>query len=169
MRGNRSFKFRYANVAATLALVVSLAGTGYAASQLAPGSVGTKQLKKGAVTTAKVKNFSLSYKDFQGGQLGLIYGYAHVLPDGTVDEANSFGVTKANVNHQFGYCFLDLDFPVHGVVLTLDGEHTAGEGTGVSLAWEAPPSDCSGNEFGEVIPKAANGQLIDAGFYIAFF
>ncbi|MEA2486840.1 MAG: hypothetical protein QOF16_494, partial [Actinomycetota bacterium] len=65
----------YANVAATIALVVALSGTGYAAFHLAPGSVGTKQLKKGAVTTAKVKNFSLSYKDFQGGQLGLIYGY----------------------------------------------------------------------------------------------
>jgi len=44
----------YANVAATLALFVALGGTSYAAFSLPAGSVGTKQLKNGAVTRAKL-------------------------------------------------------------------------------------------------------------------
>ena len=44
----------YANVVASIALFVALGGTGYAATQLAPNSVGTRQLKRGAVTAAKI-------------------------------------------------------------------------------------------------------------------
>ena len=46
----------YANVTATLALVLALGGTSYAAAKLAPNSVGTAQIKNNAVTTAKVKD-----------------------------------------------------------------------------------------------------------------
>jgi hypothetical protein len=60
----------YANVIATLALFLALGGgAAYAADQLAKGSVGTKQLKRDAVTGAKVKNGSLSAGDFRPGQL----------------------------------------------------------------------------------------------------
>ena len=44
----------YANVVATLALVVALGGTSYAAAQLPRNSVGSKQLKAQAVTPAKL-------------------------------------------------------------------------------------------------------------------
>ncbi len=44
----------YANVTATLALFLSLAGGAYAATQLAANSVGTRQLRAGAVTPAKI-------------------------------------------------------------------------------------------------------------------
>lgn len=49
-------KLTYANVVATLALFLVLAGgTAFAATQLLPkNSVGAKQLKKGAVTTTKI-------------------------------------------------------------------------------------------------------------------
>jgi hypothetical protein len=46
--------FTYANAAATIALFVALGGTSYAALSLPAGSVGTKQLKNGAVTKAKL-------------------------------------------------------------------------------------------------------------------
>jgi hypothetical protein len=46
--------FTYANAAATIALFVALGGTSYAAFSLPAGSVGTKQLKNGAVTRAKL-------------------------------------------------------------------------------------------------------------------
>jgi hypothetical protein len=46
-------------VVATLALLVALGGTTYAAVVLPPNSVGTAQLKKGAVTAVKVKPGSL--------------------------------------------------------------------------------------------------------------
>jgi hypothetical protein len=49
---------------AFVALLVALAGTSYAAVQLPANSVGTKQLKKNAVTGKKVKNRSLRVADF---------------------------------------------------------------------------------------------------------
>ncbi|MGH3126597.1 MAG: hypothetical protein ACRDPX_01630 [Gaiellaceae bacterium] len=56
-------------VVASLALAISLGGTGYAALKLPAGSVGAAQLKKNAVTTLKVKNQSLLAADFRPGQL----------------------------------------------------------------------------------------------------
>jgi hypothetical protein len=54
---------------ALVALAVALGGTGYAATVLPAGSVGTAQLKNGAVVSAKVKNHSLLAVDFAPGQL----------------------------------------------------------------------------------------------------
>jgi len=70
---------RYANVTATLALVVAMGGTSYAAVALPKNSVGSTQLRNGAVTAAKikgsavtsaaVKDGSLTSGDFKRGQL----------------------------------------------------------------------------------------------------
>ena len=58
-----------AMVVACAALFVSLSGVGYAAIVLPANSVGTKHLKRSAVTSAKVKNRSLLRSDFKRGQL----------------------------------------------------------------------------------------------------
>ena len=58
----------YANVVATLALFLALGGGTYAAFKLPNNSVGTKQLKKNAVTSPKVKDGSLTAADLAGGQ-----------------------------------------------------------------------------------------------------
>jgi hypothetical protein len=47
-------RLTFANVVACLALFVALGGTGYAALKLPKNSVGAKQLRKGAVTPAKL-------------------------------------------------------------------------------------------------------------------
>jgi hypothetical protein len=47
-------QFTYANVVATIALFVALGGGAYAATQLKKDSVGTRELKNGAVTAAKL-------------------------------------------------------------------------------------------------------------------
>jgi hypothetical protein len=57
------------NVVAYIALFVALGGTSYAAVALPRGSVGTAQLKKGAVTGSKVKAHSLTATDFRTGSL----------------------------------------------------------------------------------------------------
>jgi hypothetical protein len=54
---------------ALLALFVALGGTSYAAVKLPRNSVGTPQIKKNAVTGAKVKDRSLMAADFAAGQL----------------------------------------------------------------------------------------------------
>ena len=60
----------YANVAATAALLLSLTGgAAFAATQLAPHSVGTRELKGDAVKSSKVEDGSLKAADFGPGQL----------------------------------------------------------------------------------------------------
>lgn len=55
MKGFLSRRPSPAMIVAILALVVAMAGTGYAALKLPKNSVGTKQLKASSVTTAKLK------------------------------------------------------------------------------------------------------------------
>jgi hypothetical protein len=59
----------YANVMATLGVFIALGGASYAAVALPAHSVGTKQLKKNAITASKVRNGSLLAADFKADQL----------------------------------------------------------------------------------------------------
>jgi hypothetical protein len=52
-----------------IALLAALGGTGYAAMAPPPNSVGTKQLKNGAVVASKVKLRSLLARNFKRGEL----------------------------------------------------------------------------------------------------
>lgn len=139
---------------ATVALVVALGGTGYAATQLARNSVGSAQIRRDAVTSSKVKNRSLEMSDLslrvrhaiqntvgpQGptgptgptGATGQATGYARVQADGTLDNANSGnenkGVAAANVQHVASsgvYCFGGLSFTPASVTATADDEGTS--------------------------------------------
>lgn len=69
-----------ATLIACLALFVSLGGTGYAAFRLPPNTVGTVQLRPGAVVSSKVRDGSLLARDFKRGQLGAVPA---TLPSGT--------------------------------------------------------------------------------------
>jgi hypothetical protein len=59
----------YANVMATVAVFLALGGGAYAALKLPKNSVGSKQIKAGAVNSSKVANRSLLARDFKAGQL----------------------------------------------------------------------------------------------------
>jgi hypothetical protein len=54
MRGALRSHLTYSNIVSTICLFLLLGGVAYAASALAPNSVGTKQLKNGAVTLKKI-------------------------------------------------------------------------------------------------------------------
>src|SRR3954452_12823168 len=59
----------YANVVGSLALFIALGGVSYAAVKLPARSVGTKQLKNGAVTSEKIRNGTVRKKDCVEGEL----------------------------------------------------------------------------------------------------
>jgi hypothetical protein len=59
-------------IVAVMALIISMGGTGYAAFTLPKNSVGTKQLKNGAITAAKVKRHSLTSAQIDVKKLGTV-------------------------------------------------------------------------------------------------
>src|ERR1700694_2322900 len=69
VRALRAVRPSPATVIASIALLVALAGTGYAASSLPANSVGNKQLQADAVTSSKVKDHSLLNVDFARNQI----------------------------------------------------------------------------------------------------
>ncbi len=105
-------KVTYANVVASLALFLALGGVGYAATQLPKNSVGTKQLKSGAVTADKISKATRASLAAAGptgaqgpagpqgipgapgtpGEPGSARAYARVSTHGELDVAHSKGV-----------------------------------------------------------------------------
>jgi hypothetical protein len=65
-------RLTYANVVSTICLFLLLGGAAWAATALPKNSVGTKQLKNGAVTGAKVKDGSLTGADIKASTLGQV-------------------------------------------------------------------------------------------------
>lgn len=53
-------RLTYANAMATIAVFIALGGSAYAALRVPPDSVGTRQIKAGAVTTGKLANESVT-------------------------------------------------------------------------------------------------------------
>lgn len=64
------FRIRYADVASTLALMLAMGGTAYAATALPRHSVGTPQLKANAVTSAKVAPGAVTRPDIAARAVG---------------------------------------------------------------------------------------------------
>ncbi|HKZ12298.1 MAG TPA: hypothetical protein VJL81_00490 [Solirubrobacterales bacterium] len=65
-------RLTYANVVSTICLFLLLGGATWAATALPKNSVGTPQLKNGAVTGAKVKDGSLTGTDIKASTLGQV-------------------------------------------------------------------------------------------------
>lgn len=86
-------------VVSCLALAVALGGTGYAAVVLPANSVGTKQLKQGAIVAAKVKRHSLLAENFKDGQ----------LPAGPQGATGLTGAAGANATKLFATVLPDGD------------------------------------------------------------
>ncbi len=63
-------------VLSVVALFVSLGGTGYAATKIAKGSIGAKELKANAVTADKVRNGALRLRHFKASERGKLHGAA---------------------------------------------------------------------------------------------
>jgi hypothetical protein len=150
----------YANVVSSLCLFILLGGAAYAATALPSNSVGTKQLKRNAVVSSKVKDHSLLAKDFKGGQLpqgapgrpgaaGTALAFAHVLDDGTLDAAGSKNVIDVRPKCQLPcnplpahaglslQCF-KLSVAVRNAVVSTDISHSK---TAARVQVPGPPAD----------------------------
>jgi hypothetical protein len=184
---------RYANVTATVALVVALTGTAYAAVTITGrnvqnGSLTGADIKKNSIGTKQVAG--LQVKDFRGGKLpagtigaqgppgpagaaGSALAYARVALNGTVDPSASQGI--AVLLHPAGSGIYCLDYTggsVRSFQLTLDisgadsRKHQV-SGTAVAASISAGGVCPLGTD---VQVATADGQAVnnvDAPFYIA--
>ena len=67
-------RISYADVMSSIAVFVALGGVGYAAVTLPANSVGERQVKRGAIRSAEVKNGALGRQDFKAGVLPVADG-----------------------------------------------------------------------------------------------
>lgn len=83
----------YANVVSSIALFIVLGGSAYAATQLPRNSVGTKQIKRGAVTSSKVKDRTLTLRDLRRSTIDSLRGAAGPAgPAGPAGEQGPQGI-----------------------------------------------------------------------------
>ena len=72
-------------VVACVALFAALSGTGYAATKLAPNSVGTAQVQRNAVVSSKVKDGALGPQEFASSVRGAKGATGDTGPAGTAN------------------------------------------------------------------------------------
>ena len=110
MRRITSHRPSPAMVVAFIALLFALGGGAYAQLRIPRNSVGTPQLKRAAVTSAKVKNRSLLARDFRAGQLpagprgveGPVGPAGPAGERGPVGPQGAAGATNVTVRDDFG-------------------------------------------------------------------
>jgi hypothetical protein len=143
-----------------IALFVALGGTSYAAIATLPAnSVGTTQLKNGAVTRAKINKTTIS------GLTGPA-AYARVLDAGTVDTTQAKGITSANVSHPGTgiYCFSGLTVTPHNVV---DSPQHTDVTLSAFVNHGAVYASCPGTSQISVVEETGGGVPQDGPFMIA--
>lgn len=159
-------RLTYANVVSTVCLFILLGGGAYAATRLAKNSVGSRQIRRNAVTSAKVKDHSLLGRDFKPGQIpsgqpgpagppGSARAYAEVNSGGiakkpTFKQGKVQGFAAIQNPEEGVYCLI----PVAGidpaasaaVVSPLWSSGFAGQPEH-AYRWEDPASPCGAGTF----------------------
>ena len=92
---------RYANVASTLALIVALGGTSYAAVAIPKNSVGSQQIINSSVKSKDVKNGTLKKLDFKASELpvgpqGPAGPGGPAGPQGPVGPSHAYGFSSSD-------------------------------------------------------------------------
>lgn len=180
----RFTRFLRRNTIALLALFIALSGTTYAASSalLPRNSVGTPQLKNGAVTKKKINKKTLkALKGNRGltgargatgprgatgvqGVAGSAAAFAHISATGAVDSAKN--VSAGNVTHPGTglYCFSGLGFTVQSIVVTPDFPF----GRIAQARVDASALGCGAGKSEVALYTADSPALTDTPFYVVF-
>ena len=136
---------RYANVASTVALIVALGGTSYAASKLTgkdikDGSLTGKDVRKESLGSKQIKGLKAS--DFKGGlpegpvgspgpegPAGSALAYARVKADGTLEAPRSQGIASLGVDpNSLAFCLNYTNGAPRNAIATADVEGTGTDG-----------------------------------------
>ena len=150
-------------VISLLALFVALGGTSYAAITALPkNSVGTKQIKNGAVTAKKIS---------PSAHVAPV-AYALVSGAGTVSEANGITQSMVHLEKTSAFCFSHLPFTPKGgtVVPEYPGGSNPEPMAFLSIVKSGTALDCSGaGETVEVATESEPGLYAAVPFYIVLY
>jgi hypothetical protein len=125
-----------AMMVAVAALVMSVAGTGYAAAKLPAQSVGPKQLRNNAVTTPKLKNNAVTGAKIQHSTIGEREVGEHAL---TAHSIATDTLTGSEINESLlSTVPTAASAPVQGLQYNARSEMLAPE-TGVTAHADCPP------------------------------
>jgi hypothetical protein len=185
-------RLTYANVMATIAVFIALGGASYAATQLPKHSVGTKQLRNGAVTYGKIaKSASKRLAGATGatGAQGVAGApatklFAQVKMDGTIN-ASSQGVTSSKYASNKGIYLVNFGQDItHCAAIAMQGAlpifNSPGANTGVTRGSAVVDIGGPGSTFPNGYPSAdtvevetyegpAGSTAQYSAFYIAVF
>jgi hypothetical protein len=126
----------YANVTASVALFVALAGGAYATTRLPKNSVGAKQIKKNAVTRTKIKKNAVTASKIKNGSVDGSKVKDDSLTGGDIVESSLGNVpsasTAANASALGGKApsAYTSNVAIRVKSLTLANNSTAGAGSG---------------------------------------
>jgi hypothetical protein len=178
-------KLTYSNVVSTLCLFLLLGGgAAYATTKLPKNSVGTKQLRRGAVTPKKLSKAAKATltgpagpKGATGdagppGPQGIAAAYAYVEQNGTVEPARSLNVTDANVTRAAAgdYCFSGLSFTVKSALANPVNVFPDPLGARVlpEVNPKIAPAPCSNGQTRVEIFNTTNNTPTDSAFIVWF-
>ena len=166
-------------VVSLVALFVALGGTTYAATTLPKNSVGTAQLRDGAVTKTKLSAKTVTALRGNRGPRGVpgpqgssgstgapgppgangsAVAYAHILPDGTLDSGRSKNVSAEEYQGGGEFC-LHVTVPVTNAVATVDAEFGGETGVASVILAAGDP----GGDIGLLCPAGSNAMILTAG------
>jgi hypothetical protein len=168
----------YANVISTLCLFLLLGGSAYAAAELSKNSVGTRQIKDGAITQKKLSKALLKAlrapsapsvagpagtpgKDGQPGPAGTAVRWALLNNDGNIT-ASSDGATKVTIPSQnSSQYFIDFHTPVTNRPILVSSSY--GETAGFGEGLKASPCGGMGTSIGAIdcpLPAGDNDHTV---------
>ena|SRR5437764_1841256 len=167
------------NLIAYLAMFLALSGTAVAAKALRANSVGSRQIKPGAVRTSdlannavtspKIKNRTISAADIATSVPG-VKAYAHITESSgaySVDTANSknvSGVSGGAGSGEDGQACVNASVPVKGAAVTPEFQGVPAGGFDVSLQMQ-----CTGGDALVTTTDGDAGGLVDNGFFIVLY
>jgi len=169
-------------VSVTMGLALVVAGIPRTAEA---GLCSTLGEASGCVNSKDVKNNNLKGQDINESTLGEVpsatigtspVAYARVAASGDVIEADSRGVTDANVSLEAtsAYCFRGLPFAFKTAMVSTDYASAGSTGEHVQIAKGDPFGDCSAGGGGVQLEVAGSNTTAPEGFapvafYIWFF
>jgi hypothetical protein len=162
-----------AMIVAVLALGLSLAGTGMAATISVLNKQEKKQVRKisGKVANKKITNraSNLTVGEAQVAQNLRGFAYARINGDGTIVTAQSKGIAQANVSKDGAgdYCINGLNPAPKGVSATLDWAAPFG----AQIYARVPanlPGHCSGQQVAVTTYNSANAET-DMPIYVVVY